>query len=70
MLPAYLTSARRGRASPFSADAQMNLETFMPARSRWITFTVAPGGDVVRYSIELDNGLDLWGLSLNVKYFF
>ncbi len=32
--------------------------------------TIAPNGDTVRYNIDLDKGLDLWGVSLNIKYFF
>ena len=32
--------------------------------------TIAPGGDSVAYKVELENGLDMWGVSLNVKYFF
>ena len=32
--------------------------------------TIGPNGDTVAYDVELDNGLDLWGISLNIKYFF
>ena len=31
--------------------------------------TIAPGGDVVEYTIETDD-LNFWGLSVNLKYFF